>query len=541
MTADAKAAFAVKSAARVRVRSLFLAFLAVGCFGLALRFAGFPARVFFTDEGVTAMRTSGHTNAEIISNLVDGRVHTIADLKSFAGYGPRGSTADVIRSLAKEDAQHPPLYYVLTAWWTSTVGFSITSLRLLAVLFGCIVPFAAAWLCFELYGTRLAAALGFAISSVSPVLVLYSQQAREYGLWAAMIALSTAVLLRAARSSSPGWWVAYAFCATAGMYTDTLFAGVLVSHAIYAACLLRGVRLRAFICALGFTAIAFAPWAVEIVRGSRMIAVQNRWSATPWPARMLVEKWIFNAGTTFFDLEYVRAAASIVLVPIFALVAAALYWNFTRAALQRKIMTLSLVLVPVAMCLPDFVLHQHRSSVTRYGMALWIALIVCVAGFLAGRIRRSTKRQLWAAGAAALLAVSAVSTIVDVRSPVGWDNREDGHNFAIAGALNKQPLPLVVVPGQLGRLVALSAYLNPAIHIQMIPFRTIAPPKPGYARAVLFARPVDAAAFRQHGMPLAVEYETTERNAQVRRFQGSDDQTRYLSVWRFERYAGTPP
>ncbi len=56
----------------------------------------------------------------------------------------------------------------------------------------------------------------------------------------------------------------------------------------------------------------------------------------------------------------------------------------------------ALILAPVVMLfLPDLILHQHRSSVTRYGIALWIALIVCVAGFLAARTRNGRSGRSW--------------------------------------------------------------------------------------------------------------------------------------------------
>ncbi len=81
--------------ARARVRWLFAALLLVGCIGLVLRFIGFPTRLFWTDEGVTAMRISGHTGAQITANLVDNRVHSVADLLRYAGRGSQGSIRDV--------------------------------------------------------------------------------------------------------------------------------------------------------------------------------------------------------------------------------------------------------------------------------------------------------------------------------------------------------------------------------------------------------------------------------------------------------------
>jgi uncharacterized membrane protein len=530
----------VRAAPLISTRRVLLALTLIGCFGIALRFVGFSSRLFWTDEGITALRTAGYTDAQFEHDVIDGRPHRVSDLRRYLGYGPRGSTLDVVRSLAVEDAQHPPLYYVLASWWTRAWGFSLFTLRLFSVLIGCCVPFAVAWLCFELYGSRLAAGFGFALSAFSPILVIYSQQAREYGLWAVFIALSTAALLRAARADRTSWWIAYGVCLVAGMYTDTLFFTVLISHAIFAAIRLRGRRLGCFSVSLAVAIAAFAPWAAQIALHRRAIELSNAGTQSAWPLRMLVEKWIFNAGTTFFDVEFARASLAIVLIYVFGLVVLALYWN-ARAAARIRVMALSLVAVPAALFLPDLLLHQHRSTVTRYGMALWVALLVCVAGFLAARLRKGWDRRAWLVLSALLLAIGVTSSVVDVRSSVWWDNRGDAQNIALSALLNRPPPPLVVIPGNWARVLAMTVYLNPDVTFQMVGLHSVVRPRPGYPRALLLARTQEAAAFKRHGIALAAMFHSRENNAQVRAFRGTDDGREYLSLWRFLNYAGTPP
>jgi uncharacterized membrane protein len=423
-------------------------------------------------------------------------------------------------------------------------GPSIASLRFISVLIGCTVPFFVGWLCFELYRTRAATALGFAFAAVSPVLVIYSQQAREYDLWAAFVAASTAALLHAARARTGGWWIVYALCAIGGLYSDPLFIVTIVAHAIYAAFCLRGKALAAFAGALAVSLAAFAPWAYEILRHLRTIQATNGWTATPWPFRMLAEKWIFNAGTAFFDLEYAHGTLAIVLIPIFVLVVWALAWNMFQATLRQRVMAAALVAVPVVMVfLPDLVLHQHRSSVTRYGMALWIALIVCAAGFLAARVRRSGNiRALWIAATFAFLAAGCIASISDVRTSVWWDNRGDAENPALSRIINAAPSTLLVVAdNNWPRMLALSVFLDPGVHVQVLPLRTAASPVRGFKRALLLAQNQDAPAFAGVAGPLQLQYASYEQNAQIREFRGTAAGKEYLSLWRFERYAGTPP
>ena len=531
-----------RGSAGTRTKSWLLAgFLIVGLLGIALRFIGFSTRLFWTDEGITAMRVAGHTGAQLTATMLDGRAHPVSELLRFAGRGSQGSLRDVVRSLAVEDAQHPPLYYVLSAQWTRLFGASISSLRMISVLFGCIVPLAVGWLCFELYRSRTAAALGFAFAAVSPVLVIYSQQAREYALWAAFIALSSAILLRAVRLHDVRWWVAYVVCAIAGLYTDPLFTVTLVSHAVYAAFYLRKKDLAAFTAAVVISFAAFAPWIGEILNHLRTIRATNGWTAGPWPVRMLVEKWIFNAGTSFFDLEYERGTLAIVLFVFLALAVWAVYWNVIRTRPMQRIMTAALLIAPVVIVfLPDLVLHQHRSSVTRYGMPLYIALIVCVAGFLAMRIR--TSNVGWVATAYALLIAGLISSAVDVSSKVWWDNRGDAQNLPISRILNSGQSSLVVIPeNNWARALALAYYLRPGISVQMPPSQAAARLIPGFKRGFLLASPKDAATFARLDGPLQLQYAAREENVQVRAFRGTAGGREFLSLWRFENYTGTPP
>jgi len=529
--------------ARVRERGRISRFAAVllliGVLGLGLRFAGDSTRLFWTDEAITALRTAGYTGAQLVAGMTGG-VHTNTELMQYVGRPVGRSLGSVVRSLAIEDAQHPPVYYLLTAMWTRVFGASIASLRAPALIFGLLVPFALGWLCFELYGTRMAAALGFALASVSPLLVIFSQQAREYGLWTAFLAASTALLLRASRSEGMSWWYAYAACCIIALYTGVLFAVVLLAQAIYGALYLRGARRRACFVAICITAVVFVPWAAAIALHAHTIALSNAWTAGPWPLAMLVEKWAFNAGTVFFDLEYARVWLGTVLLPIFALTAYAVYWNVARGPRRRRILLASLIAVQiVALFLPDLILHQHRSSVTRYGMTLWITLLVCVAGFLASRLRGEPRsRAIWGTTTLALLAIAFTSSIVDVRSPIWWDNHQDAGNLPVAQTLNAGPAAEVVVPGRWERLLDLGFYLKPDVRIMLLGRHGVARPVAPFSAGYLLGGESDRRAYvsAMGSSALKAVYVGRESNTQVRRFRGaSGADTDTLTLWQFVR------
>ncbi len=133
-----------------RAFELIALLVLAGLLGLALRFTGEPTRLFWSDEAVTALRVSGHTARAFVAANAVGKPRSVSEILRFTGRGEHGSAVDTVRSLANEDAQHPPLFYVMTALWTRVAGMSIAQLRAPALLFGLLVPFAVAGLCWEL-------------------------------------------------------------------------------------------------------------------------------------------------------------------------------------------------------------------------------------------------------------------------------------------------------------------------------------------------------------------------------------------------------
>ncbi len=511
--------------------------VALGLAGLAFRIAGMPGRVFWSDEAVTAMRVSGHTSAEFTAVTTGASAHPVSQILRFAGRGDERGVTAAVRSLALEDAQHPPVYYVITALWTRVTGASIAGIRLPALIFGLLVPFAAAWLCWELYASALAAALGFGLTALSPVLVIYSLQAREYSAWSLAILVMNAVFLRASRTGGPAWWIAYAVCAGLSLYTAVLSVVTIAVHAAYAAVLLRGKRLGGFIAAGSAAILVFLPWAAQIYVHRSAIVAENAWTASPWPLTKLLEKWAFNAGTSLWDLEYLRLWLAVILIPIGLLVAFALVWSLSGAPRRARIFAAASLAVPaVTLLLPDVVLHQHRSSVTRYEIPLWIALLTCLAGFLACRIRTSRfpeKRASWAVAAAIVLGLAAVSSFVDTRSSVWWDNRQDGALPAMAEQINTVPHALIVVPRQWPRALDLAFYLDADARIE-IP-RTAAPlrvPR-GYDAVYLIANSADSRSMLQGHAARAVA--SSFVNAQVAQFQGAAGDPDALTLWLVSR------
>ena len=149
---------------------------------------------------------------------------------------------------------NPPLYFVLGWIWARVFGTGEAGLRSLSVLAGtAIIPLA--YLCGRELVSRRAGLVAAALATLSPFMVWYSQEAREYMLLAALTAASFLYFARALHNPSRAnvfWW---AMCSALAVLTH-FFAGFLVApEALWLLCV---VRSRAILLAAGAVALVQA-------------------------------------------------------------------------------------------------------------------------------------------------------------------------------------------------------------------------------------------------------------------------------------------
>jgi mannosyltransferase len=112
-----------------------------------------------------------------------------------------GPLVDMLRSLPDAEST-PPLYYVLAWIWSRVAGADEVGLRSLSALFGTLtIP-----VCYAAARTLLSHRVGVivaALAAVSPLLVWYSQEARAYGLFVLLGALTFLFFAQALAEASP--------------------------------------------------------------------------------------------------------------------------------------------------------------------------------------------------------------------------------------------------------------------------------------------------------------------------------------------------
>lgn len=431
--------------------------------GVALRFGQLPGRALFIDEAITQIRVAGHTIAGVNAGSYDGRQRTAQALRAGAQVDADSSVRAVVASLIEEDAQHPPLFYAAELGVVRLFGDSLLVWRLLPAIFGVLCIPAAYLLARDLFRDRRAALTAAALVAVSPIGRIYSEQAREYSLMMLLTLLTTWAVVRAARTLGWRWWFLYAVLAAAGLYASPFIAYVIAAHGVFVLAAMRQSGWTVLVrwgAATAAAVIAYAPWLYEMALHKNAIVTENVWSATRWPLSRLAAKWAFNAGSTFFDLEYLNLRWAIVLAVV-AVIAAIALWRGFRAAdtSARWVLGAAIVVPAVLLVLPDVFLGEHRSAVARYALSIFIVLPIVVARGLSGRPLPAT----------ILLAAGFCACLVGALHPSWWDNDSNADDAQIAAAINREPGAQLISGVAPAAFVPLARLLRDDVRVSLTP------------------------------------------------------------------------
>lgn len=309
--------------------------------------------------------------------------------------------------------------------------------------------------------------------SVSPFFVNYGSQAREYSLWVTLIAVTSALLLRALRNGSPMLWAGYAVAMTVGLYSELLMIFVLMSHVVYVA-VRYGKSLKTLV-AVGLSEVAalilFLPWIVVCVR--ELAWTERTWASSPYPLYLTLEKWVFNIGAVFFDAEYANvhwaALTAVMLVLLFYSIVQ-LFRDETPVT--KWFLTILGLVSAVPQLLIDLATHGHASAIARYQIPLWVALLLVLAIFIGRRLVTNDERYVnpaWCAVFCVILAISALSTAINSRAVSWWDNDDIYPSTSMAAVINAGGAAPLVLSEKLRldlgvdwEVLVMSHYLSPS-------------------------------------------------------------------------------
>ncbi len=424
-------------------------------FGVFFRFANLEHKIYWHDEVYTSMRAAGYTRQEIDQELFQNRIIAAEELQKFQNLKPKSTAADTIRSLAVEDPQHPPLYFLIARFWMQMFGGSLTASRSLPVLLSLLGLPLIYKLGLELFDSRLAALLAAALFALSPFDILFAQTARQYSLLTVVVIGSSFCFLLALRQSTWRNWLFYSLSSAVGLYTHPFFALTLIAHGVYI--LLLNLPISNFnseIKILGswrkylFSIIGsiglYSPWLFVLTTNYQRALATTDWARVPVSRLDLSKLWILSFTSLFFDLDFGfdRIKTYLPRLVILLLIILALYVVIHKTKPKVWLFIVVTIFVPfLILALPDLLFGGKRSGVTRYLISCFPGVQLAVAYLLATKILRG--QLIWRGIIILLFSGSIISCGVSAFSDTWWNKDLSYFNPVVAKAINtssNQPL-----------------------------------------------------------------------------------------------------
>jgi uncharacterized membrane protein len=480
--------------------------------GFFFRFNHLDYKVYWVDEVFTSLQLSGHTLAEMKRDLITGKLLSLSTLHQYQYPRPEGTVADPIRILLAEDT-HVPLYYVGLWYWLKLWGNSIAATRSFSSVISLLVFPAAYWLCRELFRSPLSGWLAIALIAVSPIHVLYAQEARPYCLLILITFISSAALLRAVRLSDLKsalkhgvfHWSLYSFAIAAGLYTHVLFPFVPLAHGIYlVGCCFVGKFdsnsldesatsnqavtesytrscIGSYFGAIALAGLSYTPWLLFHVQGKADLETAMSWTRTQGTFVSAAVRWSGIISRTFFDFGISPdngASRDIwVMLPIaflLLLIFTAFKLLYQRTPVQVWGFILTLTVVPaISFAVPDFLLGL-RYGTTRYLLPSLVGIHLAVVYLLSSRLEQvwqGKRSQVWQLMIVAIALSGVVSCTLSSLNPLWWNKSPERHRYfpESAALIDQSRRPLIVSDADVIDIQVLGHLLrHPDVKFQLV-------------------------------------------------------------------------
>ncbi|MEG4084407.1 glycosyltransferase family 39 protein [Microcoleus sp. POL10_C6] len=425
--------------------------LAIGILlGIGFRFFEIDRKLYWHDEAYTSIRAAGFTRQEIDDELFQNRIFPAPELQKYQRIKPGSTEADTIRSLALEDPQHPPLYFLMARWSMQQFGSSLTASRSLPALLSLLsLPLMYA-LAQELFASNLAALLATALLALSPFDILFAQTARQYSLLTATVIGSSGLLVRAVRLRDWQNWVFYSLAIALGFYTHPFFSLTLIGHGVFIISywlfvkktkLPGHVTNSQFFLAVTAALILYIPWIYVLATNLGRASATTDWTRVSPGWLYLVKLWTLSFTALFFDFDFGfdNIWTYLLRLPFWLLFAAALYTICRRTSSSTWLFIVISIFVPfLLLALPDLILGGKRSAVSRYLISCFPGVQLAVAYLLASNVK--TQQRFWQVILALVFTASIASCTVSAFSDTWWSKDLSYFNAEVAKIINKEAI-----------------------------------------------------------------------------------------------------
>ncbi|MBN3926879.1 glycosyltransferase family 39 protein [Nostoc sp. NMS4] len=466
-----------------RLRFLIVVLLMVGIF---FRFFNLDRKVYWHDETFTSLRISGYTADQVKQQIFNGRIINKESFAKFQSPNLEKGLSDTIISLEKDDPQHPPLYYILARFWVEIFGNSVTGIRSLSVFISLLIFPSIYWLCRELFkASGLVSEVAIALMAVSPIHLVYAQEAREYILWIVTVLLCSASLLRALRLESKNRvlrilnWGMYAVTLALSLYTFLFTGFVAVAHGIYVIStakfkFTRTVKAYLLASIAGF--LAFTPWILVLIVNVLQVKSSTAWTKRHLPLDILIKSWLLQLNRIFLDLDFgFENPFSYVIAPIFlVLIGYSIYFICKTTNYKIWLFIVTLIMIPaLPLMLPDLLFGGIRSLAERYLLVSYLGIQLAVTYLLATQLNNQSlvQRRIWQTIMGLVIICGLVSYGVSSQAETWWSKVISYGNPQVAKIINQATHPLLISNDSginYGNVFSLSYLLEPKVQFQLV-------------------------------------------------------------------------
>lgn len=468
----------------MRLLSMGLLVLAI-CF----RFIHLDRKVYWHDEAYTSMVITARPGGYFTGEMFRNKLVKPADVLAYQQFVPGLTLTDMIVRKGLEDPQHPPFYYILLRFWAQVAGTTPAVLRGFSAFLSLLVFPAVYWLCLELFESALTGWIAIALFAVSPFHLVFAQEARQYGLWTAIILACSALLLRAIRSPSSSNWLWYGISMVVACYTNLFTFWIGVGHVLYTLVadpanqffkppMQIGKRTLLCLGTLLGVGVLFIPWIYFLVVSRDILAATTAWVTSPLPLdiSLQVSSFNFSRGFADFNTDLDHIPTQILAIALLILQGYAVYVLCQTAPKRIGWFILTLAgTTALAIGLPDLLHGGQRFIVTRYLIPCLVGLQLAVVYLLATYFTtplHSWKFRFATATFSILIALGIASCSVYTQANTWWNKVINSNYHQVAEIINSSDRPLIIADAYSyypASLISLSYLLKPNTQLLLLP------------------------------------------------------------------------
>jgi len=327
-----------------------------------------------------------------------------------------------------------------------------------------------------------------ALIAVSPLQVVFAQEARQYSLWMVTVLISSAALLRAIRRDNKLGWAVYALTLTLGLYTHLLTVLVVTAFGIYVVISQRRIQtILNYFLSTSAAFFLFIPWIIVFINNLET-ALQLTFG---WTLKIIDNPWdriaifLMRATRTFFDMNLASDSfwietltqESPFVYGIFTLILASILIVFLSILFVKNIpKNAGTFIVCMASFTGIFILAYDlifggiRSLLIRYQLPLCLSLEIAIAYGITFYVFAPKSHEKIVGGViiAGLVIAGLVSDVTLFQAESWWTQIEGKYIMNIAQITNQSESPLLISnnsPLMVGTILALSHRLDPKVHL----------------------------------------------------------------------------